>query len=121
MRVAALPYAVIITLLALIALWQGGLQGDDDSQLTDDGWRRTAAGWERIDLWAVPKQDEFHRPDRFHPVRQPDARRWDIHPGLLAAGQLLAVACAFYIGRVVGRAHSMDARKGVIDSLNASE
>ncbi len=122
MRIAALAYGVIITLVVSVAAWQGALQGDDNGPSDDDGWRRTAAGWERIELWAVPKKDDFRGPNRFYQVRPPDGQRWDIHPGLLAAGQLLAVACAFFMGRVVGgRALKKDARNGVGNSLNASQ
>ena len=121
MRMAALAYGAIIALLVSIALWQGGLQGDDNGQSTDDGWRRTAAGWERIELWAVPKKDDFRGPNRFYPVRPPAGQRWDIHPGLLAAGQLLTVASAFYLGRVLAGGVRRNADcNGVSNSLNAS-
>jgi hypothetical protein len=70
------------------SLAEGGANGE-----ADDGWRRTAQGWERIDSWtsaeAMGLDDcHFDAPD-FDPITD---RRSDFHPVILAGSQTLVVA-----------------------------
>ena len=55
-----------------------------DAAPIDDGWRRTANGWEQIAAWQVPATSS--------PV---PARRLDFHPGAMALLQALVIAAAF--------------------------
>lgn len=71
---------------------------EDAQSASDDGWRRTATGWVHIDhlqaeAWGVPQR----QPDRFitDEQSQPQSRRWDFHPAVLALGQMMVAAAAF--------------------------
>src|SRR5262245_11484034 len=69
------------------------------AQQADDGWRRTAHGWERANV--VSAHDAVQFDNRFVFRRPTDLARprWDFHPGLLAAGQLAAALAAFCFWR----------------------
>jgi hypothetical protein len=94
--------ALVRSSLAAGMLWATALAwgwGGDVPTNPDDGWRRTAAGWERKELWAHPI-DHAGPKRMIHPAKpsQP-VRRWDIHPAALAAGQIALVTLAFLIWR----------------------
>ena len=94
MRVTAfsgLPLAVILFVLVVAS---GNLRAEEGTP-SDDGWRRTARGWERTAIWAEPQalaNAEFFSSPQDSPSR---LLRWDVHPLLLAAAQALLVAGAF--------------------------
>jgi hypothetical protein len=95
-RVASAGLALGMTLLFAACDWH--VAGADEAQSADDGWRRTAYGWQRIEdlqseAWGIPRR----QPDRFitNELSRPQWTRWDFHPGALALGQLMVVAAAF--------------------------
>jgi len=67
----------------------------DEVQSGDDGWRRTTHGWERAEgmsaLGVAPAQSRFVFGEELHPATP----RWDMHPGLLVAAEVLLVTGAF--------------------------
>ncbi|MEX2173352.1 MAG: hypothetical protein WD872_03260 [Pirellulaceae bacterium] len=74
----------------------GGIANDADS--ADDGWRRTAHGWERAPEWIVEASGGALRPgERFitDELTRPRSARWDFHPAALAVLQLVAIAVGF--------------------------
>lgn len=105
MRFAALTRGWIIAEVLSLAIGQELLRADDPG---DDGWRRTAAGWERVELWAAPKDHEFQGHFQFRPKVSESRSRWDLHPGILALGQLFVVASVFWICRVARRSGRAD-------------
>ena len=101
MRTAALTHGLIVAGVLGFAFWQGLVRAD--SHVGDDGWRRTTAGWERVELWAAPKNHEIQGHFQFRPQAREARPRWDVHPGMLALWQLVVVTAAFWICRVGGR------------------
>src|SRR5262245_34144739 len=102
MRIAALVLCSIAVGLMGFAVWQEFW--GTNSPAIDDGWRRTAAGWERVELWATPPADEFQRQFHFHESQpQKSPSRWDVHPGIFAVGQLAIVLSALLLRSVCGR------------------
>ena len=103
----ALVWAGRFSLVAGMAIVLCGLPADEaqaadearsaeESLSADDGWRRTALGWERTGAWTEPTNHGRPR-DRFlfaDESRQP-AERWDFHPALLVGLQLAAVTLGF--------------------------
>ena len=105
----ALVWAGRISLVAAMAIVLCGLPADDaqaadearsaeeslsseQSLSADDGWRRTALGWERTGAWTEPTnhgrpRDRFLFADENRQV----ADRWDFHPAWLVGLQLAAV------------------------------
>ena len=99
---------ICISLVALIAFAAiaVGVGQADDVRLADDGWRRTARGWEHTQAWTAP--DDGVPSNRFafgKNLREPRPR-WDIHPGLLVVAQVLFVCAAFYVWPTVANKHS---------------
>lgn len=120
MRIVALTYGSIVATVLGFAIWQGWLQADDP-RVADDGWRRTTAGWERVELWAAPKDHEFQGNFEFRPQPPESHPRWDVHPGILALGQLLVVIGTFSLCRVARRyGRVARADKGASGSLSES-
>jgi hypothetical protein len=63
----------------------------------DDGWRRTADGWERIESWHIAPvaraiQQAAHLSASSEAV---PARRSDFHPAILVVFQVLAVTAGY--------------------------
>jgi hypothetical protein len=92
-----IPVALVVMLgLAAMTAWNGSLQADD-ARSTDDGWRRTAHGWENMARWHQPRPNRGPDEYRFaigDRLSRP-APRWDFHPIVLAALELLAIALGF--------------------------
>ena len=99
MRITADAVAICLAFifgLVLADLWlaveqSGRATSSEQAQSADDGWRRTANGWE-LSRWSRQPHDPlracFHNRD----VAPMPQHRWDFHPAWLAAGQLAAVA-----------------------------
>ncbi len=64
----------------------------------DDGWRRTAQGWERIDSWTRAQTTSLHD-YRFDAVDRSVSyeERRDFHPAVLGGVQMLIVGAALFI------------------------
>jgi hypothetical protein len=88
---SGLPLAAILFVLVVIS----GILRAEEGGPSDDGWRRTARGWERTAIWtdpqAIANAEFFSVPQD----SRPKLLRWDVHPLLLAAAQALLVAGAF--------------------------
>jgi hypothetical protein len=68
-----------------------GAWAADEAQSADDGWRRTALGWERTQAWTEPTNHGRPR-DRFlFADKSGSVDRWDFHPAVLVGLQLGAV------------------------------
>jgi hypothetical protein len=90
----------------------------EESLSADDGWRRTALGWERTGAWTEPTNHGRPR-DRFlfaDENRQP-ADRWDFHPALLVGLQLVAVTLGFAAWSQRSRISSVPFRRGARTAL----
>jgi hypothetical protein len=102
---------VCLALVAAVAAL--GRAAAADPVPADDGWRRTASGWERIDQ-PSPSASEPNEATSRH----------DTHPAVLALGQLLAslVALSFLPVQRSGGAvpHSRDWPELVAASFRAS-
>ncbi|MCI0361052.1 MAG: hypothetical protein L0211_21445 [Planctomycetaceae bacterium] len=67
-------------------------------QHADDGWRRTAHGWERAEVLSAHDAVQFENQFVFRRETDLPPARWDFHPGLLAAAQValgLGALCAW--------------------------
>jgi hypothetical protein len=87
-------------ILGLVIVGTQWLQAHDPAP-SDDGWRRTSAGWERVELWAAPK-----RPAAAVPIRKTASEasmRYDFHPAYLVLFQVAAVWAAFLVFRATRR------------------
>jgi hypothetical protein len=70
--------------------------GRSDKTRTDDGWRRTSAGWEKVAVGAGSASATQHAPAfRGRNVPSRKEQRWDTHPAVLAVLQLAAVLALF--------------------------
>jgi hypothetical protein len=64
----------------------------------DDGWRRTAYGWERMDDWYAPRVSRGGvSNDYVPPLPAADGPRCDVHPGVLVLLQLVGVGIAMVV------------------------
>jgi hypothetical protein len=80
-----LPIAVLFGALVLSGCWS------TIAQDADDGWRRTASGWERL----ARGGQEFNSTVSARGPREPASHiRWDVHPAVLTLAQTLAVLAA---------------------------
>lgn len=77
--------------LVVMSILLGGLAcpATGDEQV-DDGWRRTAQGWERVEAWRERGTSEVHG-IRFHPENLPtqSLQKSGLHPLVLLGLQLL--------------------------------
>ena len=95
----------------------------EESLSADDGWRRTALGWERTGDWTEPTNHGRPR-DRFlfADEQRQLAGRWDFHPAWLVSLQLVAVTLGFAAWSRATVKTSAAEDKGAADSLgHASE
>jgi hypothetical protein len=60
----------------------------------DDGWRRTAYGWERIDQWHAPSVPRGGVSEHYVPPPPGEAPPFAIHPALLVFIQIAATGLA---------------------------
>jgi hypothetical protein len=94
MRKTAFAWTATVFVLGALAIASSDA-GADDVRSGDDGWRRTAQGWERSDglsaLGSAPAQSRFV----FGEERRQAKPRWDVHPGLLVAAEVLLISGAF--------------------------
>jgi len=67
----------------------------DEVHSADDGWRRTSQGWERAEGLSALGSPPVQRRFVFSEDRRQAKTRWDIHPGLLVAVEVLLVTGAF--------------------------
>lgn len=119
----ALVWAGRFSLVAMVAIVLCGSPASaaDEAQSADDGWRRTALGWERTGTWTEPTNHGRPR-DRFlfaEESRQV-ADRWDFHPALLVGLQLVAVTLGFAAWSQASGKTSASENKGAADSLGHS-
>jgi hypothetical protein len=66
--------------------------------VSEDSWRRTEQGWERVTNWNDSQVVTTVTPPVFHsppPLSANASPRWDTHPAALAFVQLAAVCSAF--------------------------
>jgi hypothetical protein len=118
MRVTAFSRFTLGLLVLTIAFAPNLLQADEATS-TDDGWRRTARGWERTAAWTEP--DMSSEPAHFHISNDPPepAQRWDVHPLLLVAAQVLLVTGAFCLWpRLGAKRATWSANKGKVDAID---
>ena len=87
-------------ILGLVIVGTQWLQARDPAP-SDDGWRRTAAGWERVELWAAPKRPI--EAASFRKTGSEASMRWDFHPAYLVLFQVAAVWAAFFVFRATRR------------------
>ena len=64
-----------------------------------DDWRRTAAGWERMNNWTVSASAAVFPLLADHQPAAAKSIRFDTHPGVLAFGELVVVLLALYAFR----------------------
>jgi hypothetical protein len=95
--------------------WADGLNADD-------GWRRTASGWERRKDWAlIDKGSVLYLASAGGPIAA--SIRWDTHPAVLALVQIVVVVvgyATFPAQRRVGNATENSWRDAVAQSFQAS-
>jgi hypothetical protein len=83
-------FSIWLVLFSVVAL--AGCCSTIASDGGDDGWRRTAHGWEQL---AVDRDVPFSGTAIASAPRKPAANiRWDIHPAALTLAQTLAVLAA---------------------------
>jgi hypothetical protein len=93
-------------------------QSAEEALSADDGWRRTALGWERTQVWSEPTNRGRPR-DRFlfaDDYRQ-TADRWDFHPAWLVGLQLVAITLGFAAWSRAIRISSTRFRRGARTAL----
>jgi hypothetical protein len=85
----------LVALVISVSVLTCRAQGDAGA---DDGWRRTAQGWERIDSWTEAQTTSLHdyRFNADNHTTSVDERR-DFHPVVLGALQMLIVGAALFI------------------------
>jgi hypothetical protein len=85
----------LVALVIGVSGLTGQAQGDASA---DDGWRRTAHGWERIDSWTRAEATSLHnyRFDVDHRPTSVDERR-DFHPLVLVVLQVLIGGVALFL------------------------
>ena len=91
----AFIFGLILADLWLVVQQSGRATSSDQFHSADDGWRRTAHGWEQSS-WSEKPID----PSPAHFVVQGNAaasHRWDFHPAWLVAIQLTCVAVAGWL------------------------
>lgn len=100
MRIAAAFLWLLVSFVVGLAAGAHWLVADDPKPI-DDGWRRTTTGWERVELWGVPKKPETTH--HFRPAQTSGHQRWDFHPLYLAVGQLVLAGAALWMWRYTAR------------------
>jgi len=90
----------------------------------EDGWRRTAAGWEHKDVWNSGWATFFRRSPLVEGSPLKSATRYDSHPAVLALAETVLIILGFYAfpirraGAEGGSAQSWHAR--IVASFRAS-
>jgi len=102
MRTTAGTRILSMALIAFAALAARVGQADD-VRSADDGWRRTARGWELTQAWTAPEDDVYRNRFIFGENLREPRPRWDFHPGLFVAAQVLFVAVAFCVWPIAAR------------------
>ena len=88
------------TLLGWCASAAPVVQADDARG--DDGWRRTAYGWEHVADWQAPRVNRGGVSDDYVPPLPADSDSpYNLHPGLLVVVQLLGVGIALVVAPAV--------------------
>lgn len=87
-------------ILVAFAILFGGAsnRAHGDEGRTDDGWRRTAQGWERMESWTAPQSTALYG-YRFDTNDRPAGhdRRTDVHPAVFLGLLLLVVGAALLL------------------------
>jgi hypothetical protein len=92
---ACLSLAVILAFAASAPGHAQTARAGDEAQ-GDDGWRRTAHGWERTNAWVAPRIPTGGVSiDYVPPAIDASGRRFDIHPVGIVALQLALCGVAF--------------------------
>jgi len=87
---------LVLTMTSVVAMSIGaGWALAEAGGSHDDGWRRTASGWERLEGWNESEQQAFATPATPDATNVRSAERLDGHPAVLVAVQLLAIGLAF--------------------------
>lgn len=87
-RLPALVTFAVASILSANAVFAGGNE-------FDDGWRRTAHGWERMDSWITANAEAPGLKYAFESEAELPPPRFEIHPLFLTLVQVFAVALAF--------------------------
>jgi hypothetical protein len=81
----------------LLVATEVGAAQTDQVHSADDGWRRTTLGWERTPIWGGPVHGALHSQFIFGEEVRDKAGRWDFHPALLVAIEIMVVAGGFLL------------------------
>ena len=87
-QLPALVTFAVALILSSHAVYAGGNE-------FDDGWRRTAHGWERTDSWISANADAPALEYAFESKADLPPPRFEIHPLFLTLVQVFVVALAF--------------------------
>ena len=101
MRMRAVVLGVLIALAGGFAvLPHPGAARADETARGDDGWRRTAHGWERITaLRPVLVPTGGVSASYVPPAPDKSRERLDVHPGVLLIGQLMVAGSALLLAQ----------------------